>query len=410
MTQPPTPTRGHPVSALAARLHDELDTAPDLPVWSMTQTEAAHALASLTRLAARVAALELRLAAHAQDVAVEDLNGATSTATWWAHETQQTRAAAHRKTVLASRVRGRPALAAAWALGDLLADQAGVIIDALDALPAGLDQGVLEQAETHLLTLARSHDAKALRKLGQHLLSVVAPEVGEAHEAAILASQERDAAAAARFSMVDDGQGKVHGRFTLPALHGAMLRKALLALSAPKHQAAVEGRAVLRPSAEKLGRAFLHYVERYPADRLPDAGGVAATVVVTMPLDGLLAQLDTGESLTASEARRLACQAGIIPAVLGTSSQVLDLGRQTRFHTKTQRIALGLRDGGCTAQGCDWPPGLCHAHHQIPWHLGGTTDVTTGRLLCPRHHARAHDPTYRTTTLRDGKVAFITRQ
>ena len=95
--------------------------------------------------------------------------------------------------------------------------------------------------------------------------------------------------------------------------------------------------------------------------------------------------------------------------MLGGAGQVLDLGRKRRFHTEPQRIALGVRDGGCTAEGCDWPPGLCHAHHDPPWSAGGVTDIDHARLLCPHHHARAHDPDYRTTHLPGGKVAFTRR-
>ncbi len=141
---------------------------------------------------------------------------------------------------------------------------------------------------------------------------------------------------------------------------------------------------------------------------------MSATVVVTMTLETLMgglkaAQLDTGHRISPGLARKLACEAGIIPAVLGTKSQVLDLGRKTRFHTEPQRIALMLEQGGCTVQGCDAPPGMCHAHHDQPWSQGGTTDLTNGRLLCPRHHARAHDPAYETARLPNGKVRFHRR-
>ena len=216
-----------------------------------------------------------------------------------------------------------------------------------------------------------------------------------------MAAEEREAEAAASFRMVEDGHGRCHGRFTISSLHGAMLRKQLLAIAAPKHRTQVDGQAPEpgRPSAHRLGEAFAEYIETYPTDRLPHTGGVSATVVVTMTVDTLMgglkaAELDTGHRISPGLARRLACRAGIIPAVLGTQSQVLDLGRRTRFHTEPQRIALALEQGGCTAEGCDWPPGMCHAHHDQPFSSGGATSVKNGRLLCPRHHARAHDPAY----------------
>ena len=88
------------------------------------------------------------------------------------------------------------------------------------------------------------------------------------------------------------------------------------------------------------------------------------------------ASLDTGGRISAGEARRLACRAGIIPVVLGGPSVVLDAGRKRRFHSATQRIVMGVRDGGCTAHGCDAPPAFCHAHHdQTPWSHGGPTSV-----------------------------------
>jgi hypothetical protein len=107
-------------------------------------------------------------------------------------------------------------------------------------------------------------------------------------------------------------------------------------------------------------------------------------------------------------ARKLACEAGIIPAVLDGHSHVLDLGRKRRFHTETQRIVAIIEQRHCNADGCDAPPGLCHLHHPIPWHSGGQTNGD-GMLLCPRHHTRAHDPTFTLTKLPTGRVAFHRR-
>jgi hypothetical protein len=158
----------------------------------------------------------------------------------------------------------------------------------------------------------------------------------------------------------------------------------------------------------------MEYIESFPVEKLPKSGGVSATVVVTMPLETLIGGLTaagvaTGHRVSPGLARRLACEAGIIPAVLGSKSQVLDLGRRVRFHTEPQRIALALEQGGCTAEDCDWPPGMCHAHHDTPFSEGGGTSVKNGRLLCPRHHARAHDPTYQIAKLPSGKVRFHRR-
>ena len=48
----------------------------------------------------------------------------------------------------------------------------------------------------------------------------------------------------------------------------------------------------------------------------------------------------TGELLAPETVRRMACDAAIIPAVLGSKGQVLDLGRTTRLVTAKQFLAL----------------------------------------------------------------------
>ena len=132
-----------------------------------------------------------------------------------------------------------------------------------------------------------------------------------------------------------------------------------------------------------------------------------------MTLDTLLggleaAQLDTGGEISPGAARRLACEAGIIPAVLGGRSQVLDLGRKRRFHTEAQRIAKTIEAGGCQVEGCDWPPGMCHLHHPVRWADGGHTN-SDAIMICPHHHARAHDHRYQMTRLPTGKYGFNRR-
>ena len=88
---------------------------------------------------------------------------------------------------------------------------------------------------------------------------------------------------------------------------------------------------------------------------------------------------------------------------------VLDAGQKTRFHTEPMRLALGLRDKTCTAEHCDVPPSMCHAHHDIPFSEGGATSVENGRLLCGHHHRRIHDPDFRHEKLPNGKVRFHRR-
>ncbi len=404
----------HPVADLARRCREELGAVADAPLWSLSASEAGDTLVMLTQARAQLDDLLMRVLRHAEVVESGLGTGSTSTTSWWAHATRTTRAEAHRTARLAACLEHHDTVRAALAAGDLRTDQAGVIVAAVDALPADVADWVPQAATEFLLREATEHDAKALRVLGRRLLEVIDPAAADAEEARRLAAEERHARAVASFTMSDDGAGTCHGRFTLPSLHGRMLRKDLMARAAAARRRSGEVDAG-RYSRHRLGLAFMDYIESRPDDTVPSAGGVAATVVVTMELETLLgglkaASLDTGGRISAGEARRLACRAGIIPIVLGGPSVVLDAGRKRRFHSEAQRMAMGVRDGGCTAVGCDAPPDLCHAHHdETPWSHGGGTSVEKGRLLCPRHHTLIHDSAFQHSLDKHGKVRFSRR-
>ena len=97
-----------------------------------------------------------------------------------------------------------------------------------------------------------------------------------------------------------------------------------------------------------------------------------------------------GDYLAAATARRLACNAGIPPLVMGGNSQPLDLGRKRRFFTKGQKRAIAARDRGCINPGCSMAVNRTEAHHIDPWSQGGQTRVNKGVLLCVGCHSAHH--------------------
>ncbi|MDO3398125.1 DUF222 domain-containing protein [Nocardioides sp. SOB44] len=416
-------TAAHPINGAVARMHSLLDELAEVPTWSMGQAATAEAMVDIARLEARVVELKSRTLVHAETVAVAETNASPSVAVWHSNATRSTKRESFRQVRLAAGLDRYELVREALGRGDVIAEQASVICTALDELPDDLDPTVLEQAAKALVAFAEVHDAKALRVLGRRILEVVAPEVAEAWEAEQL---DREAEKSAVFRMREDGHGRIKGSFTVPLLVGQMLERALLAFAAPKHQIGSRAAAdaddeqvpvpvpVRRPTAQRLGAAFVELVERLDPKELPKAGGVNATVVVTMTLDSLkdglaAATLDTGDRISAATARRLACEAGVVPVVLGGHSQPLDVGRAKRYFTPAQRIAMGIRDGGCTARGCDAPPAMCHAHHDDPWSCHGHTDLARGRLLCPFHHRRIHDPEYEADIGGNNQVTFHRR-
>ena len=120
---------------------------------------------------------------------------------------------------------------------------------------------------------------------------------------------------------------------------------------------------------------------------------------------------DDGIGLTATQLRRLACDAGILPVVFDGKGQALDLGRRQRVVTPGQRIALVARDGGCVFPGCDRPASWCDAHHVIHWFERGPTDLWNLCLLCSAHHHIVHDGgwrlRHRDPSSRDGNLEFV---
>ncbi|MFF2300167.1 DUF222 domain-containing protein [Arthrobacter sp. NPDC058127] len=97
----------------------------------------------------------------------------------------------------------------------------------------------------------------------------------------------------------------------------------------------------------------------------------------------------------AATLRRLACDADIIPVVLGGEGQVLDIGRASRLFPPHLRKAITARDKGCAFPGCTMPAPWCEAHHIEYWSRGGPTSAANGTLLCSHHHHLIHKEDWR---------------
>ena len=405
----------HPVLACADAIEVALKDAADAQVVFMDPADKRSALMRLARLEARLAALKLRLMAASDDVALAE--GARDVAALMTHHTRGDYGASRRDLALAEALDRR--WSAVWprglGAGDLNVAQAQVITRALDELPSEkVSAEVLRDAEAHLVAQAAEFGPRELRVLGRRILDIVAPEIGEQHEAEQLAAEERRAER--RTSLVSKRLGdgttritiNVPGRRRQPGWHTY-----LEAFTSPRHQRCGEGDRI--PVDRKRGQAFCALLEAVDPKRLPVHGGDATTLIVTVTLDALRKELGTAElgpadKLTAGEARRLACTAQIIPAVLGGQSEVLDLGRSSRLFKPAQRKAMIIRDRECRAEGCTIPAAWCEAHHWgRPWAKGGRTDLNDGVLLCSWHHHRAHDNTYDSSRMPNGDVRFSRR-
>jgi hypothetical protein len=98
-----------------------------------------------------------------------------------------------------------------------------------------------------------------------------------------------------------------------------------------------------------------------------------------------------GTRIPVSTARRLACDARILPVVLGGAGEVLDLGRTERLANRGQRRALRAMYRTCAWQGCTTSFSHCRIHHIEPWDLMGPTDLGKMLPLCTMHHHMVHE-------------------
>lgn len=132
----------------------------------------------------------------------------------------------------------------------------------------------------------------------------------------------------------------------------------------------------------------------------PDAPGKTglprSTVVVYCQLTTLLGLAKDagvtqhGVRLSPADLRRRLCNAEVLPMVLDSESQILDLGRTERYFPEYMRQAILARDGGCLVPGCTVPPEHCEIHHLKPWSEGGLTRIEDGTPVCGSHHHAAH--------------------
>ncbi|MFD0820831.1 DUF222 domain-containing protein, partial [Micromonospora zhanjiangensis] len=292
--------------------------------------------------------------------------------------------------------------------GALTVEQARVIIDVLDDLPAEVGPEVVDKAAQWLVDAAARHEPGVLRKLGERILIHVAPEVAErAEEAALRRAEERtyDRRHVTLSSPRADGQVRLTGR--LDAESAAIIHAAIDPLCAPAGVG--DDRSPGQRRADALTEVCRLALQ---TGQLPDNGGDRPQLVVTVDLDTLTrgvatGTLDTGEALTPATVRRLACDAGIVPAVLDGAGQVLDVGRQRRLFTGPLRRALVLRDRGCAFPGCDRPPRWTDGHHILHWSDGGETALANAVLLCRYHHRVIHRGEWQVRLAGDGMPEFL---
>jgi len=109
--------------------------------------------------------------------------------------------------------------------------------------------------------------------------------------------------------------------------------------------------------------------------------------------------------LSSTTARRLACDASLVPVLEDGGGNVLNIGRKTRTVPPAMRRALKIRDQGCRFPGCTQTR-YVDAHHVQHWCDGGETSLNNLITLCRFHHRMLHQEGYEIVKKTNGDFIF----
>ncbi len=417
-------------------------------VWQLSTADTGAALVRVRALAARLAAVETALVAHAEAVAASEELGSSSMARWLSARLGVTLTEANQMARDAELFTRQPRATRLLAQGRVGVDHARVLAQALDAIDAleGVDDEVREQAAGFLDDQAVLLTPRELSRAATHLIETltVRPSSDDPNEAQAVA-READRLPEDRWIRVlTAADGTSSGRWRgldpigtaalVAFLHHAGARPAgaegvqaadasrdaqapadASAADASRDGKAPAGASVTdtRNRAQRQLDAFSTLVRLALSAAEPQGrdGARRPLLVVTADYDVLSRRLrrgvlETGQPIPDHMLRRVACDAEVLPAVLGGASVAIDLGRTQRLFTSAQRRALQLRDGGCTFPGCSASPRQCEAHHMEHWESGGLTNLDNGALVCDYHHDRAHREGWTARLASNGHVGW----
>ncbi|WP_410643384.1 DUF222 domain-containing protein [Amycolatopsis sp. lyj-346] len=296
-----------------------------------------------------------------------------------------------------------PALAPATGMAALAGRLSNPMIDVITDVLTQVPPEHHESAEADLLTFAAGAGHKQVAALGARILAHLNPD-GAEPAVADPVIPPRELFLRRRRS----GTWELNARFD-----DETGTRASALLDALAERRTSDDDPDHRTHPQRYGDAFSDAIDlALNSPELPMQAGERAHVMVAVSLEDLKSGVgaatlgDTGE-MSAAEARVHACDAMVIPAVLGEKSEPLNLGRLRRLISAGLRRALFLRDRGCAFPGCHRPPRHCQGHHIRHWADGGPTDLGNLVLMCAHHHRLLHRSGWEVRIAADGLPEFL---
>jgi hypothetical protein len=377
----------HPATEAVRAVDTALNALFEANLWSMPAGELCDVVIALERAGRRLDAARVAATAQAETARVAEHQGATSLPALLRARADVPPGLTRARLRLHTALRTRPTTAAAFRAGAISLHAATAVCTALDQLPAAVPAALYDRVEHLLVQVAEDDGTQAVAHHAAHITHRFAPDE--------LARRETTDAARNRFTLRLRHDGGIAFTGALGAEAAAGVLPVLNAFAAPRP--ATDTTPDLRDTDQRYADAFTR-ICALAATTAPTVRGEPPHLAVTISLDALQDRLHaspgllpTGAVLSAQAARRLACDAAIIPLILGSAGEPVDIGRATRTWPQPIRRAIEIRDRGCTMPGCDRPTAWCDIHHATHWADGGPTSVDNGVLLCARHHTIVHN-------------------
>ena len=290
-----------------------------------------------------------------------------------------------------------PLTEAAFDTGAITIAHVAAILTALSTLPVDLRETV----EPHLVERARFYPPEEISGFLDELLDALGLD-----KPSDVRRERRLAQTGITLARTLDGTRNISGNLTADG--GEDLERALALADAPGGDE--DTRTYSQRQHDALVAIAAHYLATHGEP--PSLTGAPRTMIVTIDLETLenhlrdrWIALPDGATVSAATARRLACNAGIIPIALGSNGQVLDVGEAGREFTATTRRAAYYRDGGrCAFPNCRNP--LAELHHILFRRHGGPNSHDNAAWLCHFHHWLVHEGRWTLQRTSDGNYLW----
>jgi len=207
--------------------------------------------------------------------------------------------------------------------------------------------------------------------------------------------------------------GWVNGDFYLDPVFGAQFLSALDHEAPPDPEDAPDGpRTLSQRRADAPTDIFnMHINGGRPGSNPPNVStviDVASLLGETPQMATTRCEIEGVGGVTRTVLDQMCCEARFTRFIMARSSEILDMGRASRFPTKAQRRAMMVRDRHCRFPGCDRKPQWCDIHHIDGWVESlGETKIDNLILLCRRHHTVVHNSRWAIKRTADGEFEFI---